>query len=95
MKNLPSEPRLKTVDVLRWLWRQKPESFVSSDLMNKYNLTRGEANRRLSYLRLWGCVRRIGKAPSHRRGHPEIVYRVTRWGGQYAEAKGRIRSGAD
>lgn len=81
---LPEEPRLRTRDVLVWLYRTKPDRFTVKDIVSEYDISRGEAQRRVNYMRFgWGAVKPVGKIKAHRRGRREIEYALTRWGLQY------------
>lgn len=86
------EPRLRSVEILLWLYREHPEQFTIKDIVSEYGITRGEAQRRVNYmLHIWGAVRLTGKLQAHRRGRKEIAYALTRWGNKYA-AKAQKRS---
>ena len=92
----PSEPKLRSVDVLVWLYRERPEQFTIKDVMQKFGIQRGDAQRRVNYLRfIWNAVRLRGAMKAHRRGRRELVYTLTKWGQTYAakaqKAKSRAR----
>lgn len=82
--DLPGQPRLRTVEILVWLYRHKPDGFTIRDVMQQFDLQRGNAQRRVNYMRfIWGAVKAVGKLQAHRRGRREIVYGLTDWGKRY------------
>lgn len=85
---LDGKAELRTVDVLLWLYRQKPGLFTVRDIMDRYSMTRGEAQRRLNYMMIWGAVRRSGQIESHRPGRKSSGYEITKWGRKYGERRG-------
>ena len=114
MTEKPTEPRprgkpgykpgskdaaLKTKDILVWLYRNRPEEFTIRDVMQHFGLARGEAQRRVNYMRfIWNAVRSAGLIPVHRRGRKEVRYCLTKWGGVYGarvvkKGKGRDTEG--
>jgi len=77
-------PKLRTVDIVRWLYDHSPERFTANAIADKYGITRGESYRRVQYMVILGLVRRLGYAEAHRAGRKEIVYCITEWGRKYA-----------
>ena len=93
MRNMAEQPRIRSVNILMWLYREHAERFTIRDVMLKYEMKRGEVQRRVNYMRhLFGAVRLIGEVKAHRRGRREKVYALTRWGNKYA-AKAMKTSG--
>ena len=82
-------PALRTVDMVVWVHRNRPERFTMGDLMREFGLQRGEVYRRMQYLKLWGLVRSIGRAAANRRGPREIEFALTKWGMKYCEDRKR------
>lgn len=90
MPQHPGSPRLRSVDILVWLYREHPKQFTIRDIMQRYKIARGEAQRRVNYMRhSWSTVKVIGKMEAHRRGRREIVYALTAWGNKYAQRRAR------
>lgn len=82
---MAEQPRIRSVDILMWLYREHAERFTIRDVMLKYEMKRGEVQRRVNYMRhIWNAVRVIGEVKAHRRGRREKVYALTRWGNKYA-----------
>lgn len=81
---LPEDPKLKTTDILTWLYRNRTEGFTVRDVVQQFGLQRGEAQRRINYMRqIWGAAKILGEIPAHRRGRREIKYILTVWGQRY------------
>ena len=76
-------PRLRTTEVLRWLYKTRPDGFTIKDVTQQFDVQRGDAQRRVNYLRTWGTVRVVGKLSANRRGRREIQYALTKWGKTY------------
>lgn len=92
MPNYPDSPRLRSADILVWLYRERPEQFTIRDVMQRFKIQRGEAQRRVNYMRhAWGAVKATGTLRAHRRGRREIVYTLTAWGQKYAAR--RVKGG--
>jgi hypothetical protein len=86
------EPKLKTTDVLVWLYRNRADRFTVRDVASHFKLAHGEAQRRVQYIVVsWNAARSIGRVPAHRRGRREVEYALTAWGRKYA-AK-RVKNG--
>lgn len=85
------EPRLRTVEIVKWLWRTSPERFTANDIAKQYGITRGESYRRIQYMKVYGLVTKVGEAEAHRAGRREIVYALTRWGRKYSEDQSKKR----
>lgn len=93
MPQLPDSPKLRSADILVWLYRERPEQFTIRDVMQRFKLARGEAQHRVNYMRhSWGAVKVLGKVRAHRRGRREIIYQLTAWGQKYAAR--RVKGGA-
>ena len=93
MPNVPESPRLRSADILVWLYRELPERFTIRDIMGRFEIARGEAQRRVNYMRhTWGAVKILGALRAHRRGRREIAYTLTAWGQKYAAR--RVKEGA-
>jgi hypothetical protein len=93
MPELPENARLRSADILVWLYRERPERFTIRDIMQRFEIARGEAQRRVNYMRhAWGAVKVLGKLRAHRRGRREIEYGLTTWGQKYAAR--RVKGGA-
>ena len=93
MPSLPDSPRLRSADILVWLYRERPEQFTIRDVMTRFQLARGEAQRRVNYMRhAWSAVKVLGTMRAHRRGRREIAYTLTAWGQKYAAR--RVKEGA-
>ena len=76
---------LKTADILVWLYRNRPEEFTIRDIMQQFGLARGEAQRRVNYMRfIWNAVRSAGLIGAHRRGRKEVRFCITKWGATYS-----------
>jgi hypothetical protein len=80
-------PRLRTADILLWLYDAHPETFTIRVIVEKYGLKwsqRGEIQRRVNLLMYWGAVEGVGTVESNRPGRKEVKYRLTEWGKRYA-----------
>ncbi len=85
MGNMAEQPRIRSADILVWIYRERADRFTIRDIMLKYEMKRGEVQRRVNYMRhIWGAVRVKGEIQAHRRGRREIVYALTSWGNKYA-----------
>lgn len=79
------EPKLRTADVLVWIYRNRPEGFTVRDVMQQFSIARGEAHRRIGYMvHAWGAAKEVSRLKAHRRGRREVVYALTAWGNKYA-----------
>jgi hypothetical protein len=86
-ENIP-EPKLRTTEVLVWLYRNRPDRFTVRDVANHFKIAHGEAQRRVMYITSsWSAAYRIGAIAVHRRGRREIEYALTKWGRKYAAKK--------
>jgi hypothetical protein len=78
------EPKLRTADVLVWLYRNRPDRFTVRDVANHFKIAHGEAQRRVQYIvKLWHAARSIGRVEAHRRGRKEVEYELNDWGRKY------------
>jgi len=94
MPLLPRKPRLRSADILLWLYRHRPDQFTIRDIMQQYEIQRGDAQRRVNYMRfVWNAVKLSGDLRAHRRGRREKTYALTAWGKRYAKQALRRGSG--
>jgi len=85
------EPKLRTADIVVWLYKNMPERFTVRDIVQNYGILRGEAQRRVNYMiHAWGAARCVGEARAHRVGRRARVYALTDWGLRYG--KGRVET---
>jgi transposase InsO family protein len=85
------ETPLRTVDIVRWIYATRPERFTVNDVASKYEITNGEANRRVRYMMMYQLAKRAGEAEAHRAGRREIIYTLTAWGRKYASNKANAK----
>lgn len=80
-------PRVRTIDILLWLREHLAEAdestFTAKEVAEKFNLSAGDVQRRLLYLKTWGLVRKAGVVETGKRGRQAIQYAVTDWGMDY------------
>lgn len=81
-------PKLRTADIIVWLYRERGGRFTIRDIVRRFGIHRGEARRRVVYMRhLWGAAKEIGRLKAHRRGRREVEYELTPWGEKYAATR--------
>lgn len=80
------EGKLRTVDILIWLYRERGGRFTIRDIVQEYKILRQDARRRVvAYMiHLWGAAKEFARRPAHRRGRREVEYVLTKWGETYA-----------
>jgi hypothetical protein len=86
------ETPLRTVDIVRWLYATRPDRFTVNDIVDEYDITNGEANRRVKYMAIYGLAKKLGIAEAHRSGRPQILYTLTDWGRRYASNKANLKN---
>lgn len=77
------EPRLRTKEIVLWIWRTRPDRFTASEIMGEFEIPRGEAYRRMQYMVIYGLARKLGVVEAHRAGRREVAYSLTKWGKKY------------
>jgi DNA-binding MarR family transcriptional regulator len=85
------ETPLRTVDIVRWLYQTRPDRFTVNDIADEYDITNGEANRRVKYMAIYGLAKKLGEAEVHRVGRRQILYTLTDWGRKYASNKANLK----
>ncbi len=78
------EPRLRTKDVVIWLWKTAPDRFTVDEIAKHFEVARGDAYRRVQYMMVYGMARRLGEIEAHRAGRRRMAYSLTAWGRKYA-----------
>lgn len=78
---------LRTGDIVRWLYRESPERFTVNQIAEQYDITRGEAHRRVRYMLIYQLAKKTGVIVAHRAGRKEFSYSLTDWGRKYATYK--------
>ncbi len=94
----PKVPKLRTAEVVVWIYRQRGGSFTIRDIVQEFEIGRGDARQRVLYMiHLWGAAKEVGRLKAHRRGRREVQYELTKWGERYAagQLKGRRRLAAN
>jgi len=80
-------PRVRSVEILVWLYRERSDRFTIREIMQRFDMARSDARQRVIYMiHLWGAAKEIGRRPAHRRGRREVEYALTKWGLKYAAA---------
>jgi len=77
------EPRLRTKEIVLWIWRTRPDRFTASEIMGEFEIARGEAYRRMQYMVIYGLAKKLGAVEAHRAGRREMAYTLTAWGKKY------------
>lgn len=77
------EPRLRTKEIVLWVYRTRPERFTASEIMGEFEIPRGEAYRRMQYMVIYGLAKRLGTVEANRAGRREMAYTLTAWGRKY------------
>lgn len=83
------EPRLRTKEIVLWLWRSRPDRFTATEIMAEFEIARGEAYRRMQYMVIYGLAKRLGAVEAHRAGRREMAYTLTAWGRKYGTDQSR------
>lgn len=87
------EPRLRTKEIVLWLWRTRPDRFTASEIMAEFEIPRGEAYRRMQYMVIYGLAKRLGAVEAHRAGRREVAYTLTNWGRKYGTDQSKRKKG--
>jgi hypothetical protein len=87
------EPRLRTKEVVLWIYRTRPDRFTASEIMGEFEIPRGEAYRRMQYMVIYGLAKRLGAVEAHRSGRREVAYTLTAWGRKYGQDQSKRKKG--
>jgi predicted transcriptional regulator len=84
-------PRVRTRDVVIWLWKTSPERFTVDEVSKHFDVARGDAYRRVQYMVVYGMARRLGEVEAHRAGRRRVAYTLTDWGRKYGSDQSKKR----
>jgi hypothetical protein len=87
-----TDPKLRTVDILFWIYQNCPDRFTVLDVVREFGITDSEARRRISYMtKSWGAAEFLGKLPRYKRGRKAHAYKLTPWGLKWGAKQAKER----